>query len=634
MKTNVKFTNILSRRTGGYALLLLVLILSTASLLILAASMNRTSTVANLNQRSNQFTVLNNAAEAATEEVYALMAQDFSANGPGFVAASLANYRTRYPSATDNPYWSDFLFSDAQGNNSSTYVSFVTNYTGPLPTQYTNQFATTSPIYKIVSNVTMPGSSANIVGTAQKDLMLAMVPITTYAIFYNGELEFSDCATMVVNGRVHSNSDICSGAGSGATLTFNGPVTCCNVIQSPPRGGLTYTFNQGTTYNSGDTTNVVSVQISIPMTNTHSIIDLPPAGESPLSLVGQQREYNRAQVVLVVTNSPLGGGPEVMVTLQTSYNGTPPGNDPYKWTVPVATPLTNVTTTFLITNSTIQLPFLTLNNTFGDQRQGQPNLFVTQIDVGAFNGWALTNSVVRTKLSQALGTYPLILYVADQRYIGTSQQAVVRLVNAQKLPPNATPQGVNLGFTVATENPLYVMGDYNTTIDGVHFALTPGSTTNGWSVPAALISDAVTILSSSWSDAKSNSGYSGRNAVANNMTINAAIITGNIPSSGASATTFSGGVHNLTRMLENWSSVTLTYNTSIICLYTSKMATNQFLMPYSGSNPNGYYTPPTRHWGFDMTFYDPNKQPPGVPCALIPIRYNWLTPPPGSVAMQ
>ena len=58
---------------------------------------------------------------------------------------------------------------------------------------------------------------------------------------------------MTVSGRVHSNADICTGAGSGATLTFNGGVTCCNVIWSPGRGGLTYTLNQNTTFHSTHT---------------------------------------------------------------------------------------------------------------------------------------------------------------------------------------------------------------------------------------------------------------------------------------------------------------------------------------------------------------------------------------------
>jgi hypothetical protein len=604
-------------RPAGY-ILMLVLILCAVSLLIVTGDVYRTSTVAKLNLRSNQLSVLDNAAEAATEKVYAIMAHDFAAYGPGLVSNNVASYRTNYPSASDNPYWANFNFSDAQGNANSTYVAFVTNYTGPLPTQYSNDFATTSPVYRIISNVTQSNSTENVVGTAQEDILLALLPITTYAIFYNGELEFSDCATMTIAGRTHSNSDICTGAGSGATCTFNGPVTTSSVIWSPNRGGLSYSLNQGTTYNGGKTTNLPTVQISIPMTNTHAIIDIPPAGELPTSIIGQEREYNLAQVVLVITNSAT--TTNVAMTLQLSYNGNVPGNDPTKTYLLV----TNTSDTNLWTNAVIQLPFLSLTNTFYDQRQGQTDV-VAQIDVGRYASWVTTNAVLLGKINPLNQSYPTILYVADERSIA-GKMSVVRLVNAQKLPYND-----DIGWTVATPNPLYVQGSYNTTLDGTHYSLGLGATTNGYTVPAALICDALTLLSSNWSDALSYGPVTGRNSPSA-LTLNAAIITGNIPSTGTSATTFSGGVHNLTRFLEIWTGVTVTYNTSIVCLYQSQTANAQFLMPYNAvSNPNGYYNPPTRNWGFDPTFYDPDKQPPGVPCAEIPIRFNWTLPSPGTV---
>jgi hypothetical protein len=616
------------RPTSGY-ILLLVMVMCAVALVILVGVMNRTSTVANLNMRSNQLIVCQNMAEAATEKVYAKMAFDFQAYGPGQVSNNIASYRTLVPDTNDSSYFANFSFSDTT-NVGHTYVSFLTNYTGPLPTQYSNTFATTSPIYRIVSNVTMPNTFANgLVGTAQEDVLLALVPITTYAIFYNGELEFSDCAPMTIAGRTHSNADICTGTPS--SLAFNGVVTCCSVIQSPTRGGVSYSpFNENTTYNSGFATNVTSVQIAIPMTNTISIIQIPPAAESPTSTQGMEREYNQAQVILIITNSPLGGNPAVYLTLQVANNGNVPGSDNAK----VYYTLTNVTTSLLMTNTNIptgvgyvgtniSMPFLTLTNVFYDQRENKTNL-VTQIDVGAYANWALTNPCVTAKISSGSSLYPTILYVADRRNVTSSQLDVVRLVNARKLPYNN-----DLGFSVATQNPLYVWGDYNTTIDGTHFALTVGSTTNGYTVPAALISDALTILSASWSDSASYG--TSPTAVNSNLVLNAAIITGNIPSTGTTATTFSGGVHNLTRYLEDWTGNTTTYNTSIVCLFSSQMATNQFLMPYSGSNPNGYYVPPTRNWGFDLTYYDPDKQPPGVPCALIPIRFNWTVPPPNNV---
>ena len=613
------------RRARGFVLLL-VIVLAAFSLFILAGVMSRTSTVSLLNFRSTQLNVLDNAAEAACEKVFAKMAWDFQSSGPGQVTNNLASgiYSALVPTSSDNAYWSNFVFTDPiTGNTNKVFVSYVTNYTGSLPLQFTNQFAYNSPIYRIACNVTAPNSLVpGVVGTAQEDLLLALVPITTYAIFYNGQLEFTACAPMSVSGRVHSNTNICVGTLSSSSLTFTSLVTSVGSVSAPFLAGYSSGWTPATpsawntTFQSSYTTNNPIINIAIQMTNTHSIIDIPPAGELVGSQQGQVRLYNQARMILIVTNSPLGGGPQVTLKLQTPYNGGLAGDDSAK----VIRVLTNTSPSFLTNNTQVQLPFLTLNNTFTDGRQNQSSLFVTDIDVNQLNSWLLTNTLATNKFTG--GNKPTILYVADQRNISSVNQSVVRLSRATKLPENDN-GGNTLGFTVATQNPLYVWGNYNTTVNSNTYASTVGSTINGASVPAALLSDAITILSPSWTDANSTSALALRNA--SSMTINAAIVTGNVPTTGTTSATFSGGVQNLTRFLESWTGDTLTLNTSIVVLFSSQMATNQFQLP------GVYYNPPTRLWGFDVTYYSPNKQPPGVPCALVPIRFNWNKPPPGAV---
>jgi len=620
----MKITPNLKQRTKGFVIVL-VMIMCAVSLIILSGVLYRTSTVSLLNLRNTQLSVLNNAAEAATEKVYAKMAWDFQYYGPNQVSSNLTAYRTYVPTTSDNSFWSRIQFSDANGNVNSTYVSFLTNYTGPLPTQYPNQFATTSPIYRIVSNASMSNSlTPGVIGTAQQDVLLAEVPVSTYAIFYNGVLEFSDCATMVVNGRVHSNSYMCVGAGSGDTLTFGSPVTSCGTMSAPARGGINiWTANDPstwlTTFSGGYSTNVASVNLAMTMTNTHSIIDIPPPTESPMSVQGQARLYNQAQVVIIVTNGPTASAnPTVLVTLQTAYNDQNPGSDTAKTTAI----LTNVTDTYLDTNSIMKVPFLSLTNTFYDQRQGETN-YVAQIDVAQYNNWLTTNSAALGKFSSSPAT---ILYIADQRAaMSTSRQAAVRLVNATQIPSN-TLNGNNNGFSVATQNPIYIQGNYNTTVAGVSGNTTAmGSTTNGASVPSAILADAITMLSPNWVDNKSSLAYNSvlRTDPSGTMTVNAALVTGAIPSTGTDANSFSGGVQNLTRFLEDWSSANLVMNTSIINLFNSQIATKQFQMP------GAYYNPPKRYWAFDTTFY--SRQPPGMPYALVPIRFNWKTPAPATV---
>ena len=135
---------------------------------------------------------------------------------------------------------------------------------------------------------------------------------------------------------------------------------------------------------------------------------------------------------------------------------------------------------------------------------------------------------------------------------------------------SASPTELHLLTTAARDGPsprqtAYVWGNYNQT-NASYLATT---NTSGGTVPAAFISDSLTVLSSQWNDRLSlTNGYteSGGTAsswnAASSDTINAAIVTGVVPSTGTAVGQFSGGVHNLTRLLENWSSSTLWLNTS------------------------------------------------------------------------
>ncbi|HEV2691510.1 MAG TPA: hypothetical protein VG347_01300 [Verrucomicrobiae bacterium] len=616
---------------AGFALIM-VLIMVAVSLAILAAALNRSQTVTILNQHNVDLNVCQNAAEAAVEKVYARIAYDFQ----GYSVAGVSNnwlasvYQNNIPKTSENPFWAGFIFSDAQGNSGQTYVRQVSTYSGPLPSAYQGLYAAPgSPIYRIVSNVIRSNSTTAVVGTAQEDVLLAMVPLNTWAIFYNGLLEFSQCATMVVNGRVQANGAI--EVGTSASLTFNSGVSCTATLTAPLVDGLSSGWTPGTastwntTFNStpGYTTNVASVTVSLNMTNSHFLIDIPPAGESVMSSTGIQRLYNQAQMVLIVTNdvSNSGTNPTVMLKIQTSVNGTVPGND----SLPTILTYTNASPASLLTN----LPFLSLTNLSYDQRETKTNLF-TQIDIGSFATWSANNAAVQAKLPSVNGLYPTILYVADRRNVNAKQLPSVRLVNGAQLPANN-----NIGFSVVTQNPLYIFGNYNVQTASSSANASAGSTNTTYTVPAALMSDSLTILSPNWTDNQGYLTYDNSSSMfdAATMTINAAIVTGTMPSTGTSGTTFSGGVHNLPRLLEDWSGQTLWLNTSILRLWDSNMATNQFRNP-QGFNPapvNPYYNPPTRKYSFDLNFLNAAKVPPGMPTALVPIRFGWGVPPPGSV---
>jgi len=602
-------------RQTGFALLM-VLILATAMILILAASMYRTTTVSSLNKRNNDYNSCNLAAEAAVEKVYARMAYDFQSYGVAAVTNNFKNglYQTNIPLAAEDSYWSNFTFTDGT-TAGRTYVNFAYNYTGYLPSAYAGLYTANAPVYRIVSNVQQSNSMYNVIGTAQEDVLLALVPLSTWAIFYNGTLEFSYCATMIVNGRVHANGDI--DVGTSASLTFSNVVSTTGIIAGPNLDGSSTAqwdpnnpSSWNTTFVAGSVQDSPSVTVSLNMTNSHFMIDFPTSTQTGPSYANistnAQMLYNQAQMVLLVTNTASGTN-VVQLTLQSSYNGQVPGADPS----PVTITYTNASPGVLASN----LPFLTLTNMTYDQRETDTNTF-TQIDMGQLSSWLTTNSTIQSKLPAASQVYPTILYVADNRPLTTTVLPSVRLVNAAQIPANN-----GYGFTVATKNPLYVKGNYNTQTS----AGSSTGTANTYEVPAALLSDALTLLSPSWTDSEGYTTFN-QNSSADNastMTVNAAIVTGTIPSTGSGTTTFSGGVHNLPRLLEDWSGVDLYLNTSIIRLWNSNMATNQW--KYQGT----YYLPPTRHFSFDQNFLNPAKVPPGIPVALVPIRFDWYVPPPG-----
>ena len=442
-------------------------------------------------------------------------------------------------------------------------------------------------------------------------------PLFQYAIFYHGVLEFSTCSPMTINGPVRCNANIYVGAGTGGTLTFNSTVTSGGTIMAPTNNGANwgdptnFSSNWRTVFNGNppQLTNAPRVNLLYWASNSHEIIDVPAPGEAPDSVMGRQRLFNQAHVLLLVSN--LNSTTNVIVTtiIQQSVNLNVPGADPS----PYVSVCTNPSPSFLAST----LPFLSLTNRFYDGRERKTNI-TTQIDVGRYAVWLATNawiSGVSGKFPAGSGVYPTILYVADNRSTLPNQLTVVRLTNGI-----APPQNGGHGFSVATANPVYIWGNYNCTNPAYL-----GTTNTGASVPCALFSDAVTILSSNWKDTNSFRPFSMASLAWNASaatTVNAALLSGIVPSSGPDNLHFSGGVHNFTRLLEDWGSSTLWLNTSIVNLYDSTRATNQFL------NPSAYYYPPTRRFSFDLRFSDPNgATPPGTPMILYTNLLTVLTQP-------
>jgi hypothetical protein len=597
------------KTSSGYALMM-VLFMITVSMIVLQATVNRTSGNSKQNDRNVDYFTAVNAAEAATEKVIARMRADYNSGSDTRITNSLASYRAGYPDSAEDAFWGNFSFSDGQGNYGQTYISCISNSTySSLQSQYYG-LSGWRTVYRLVSNARYNTGLYRPTGAVQQDVETDSIPIFQFAIFYNGLLEFTWAAPLTVRGRTHANGNI--HVGSSAPLVFQDMVTTTGTIALTNWGGHTLSEYAGSiTYannnNGGYSTQVPAMSLPIGTNNTaaavREIVNMPPAGEDVNSAMGLLRFYNKAGMDLLISNNAVvaiiknSAGDASPVTITASYNATNYGN--------------------IVTN----FPFLTLTNTFKDQRENK-TVLAAQIDIAKYKTWAANNPYTMPSgiLTKHPSSNPLnILYVADNRTNNSTQLSAIRILNGTNLPANVASDGIPTGFTIATPNPLYVWGDYNCTNSAYL-----GTTNTSATVPSALISDALTIQSKSWSDASSSSSYTLRNAA--DTTVNAALLAGVVYSAGSTGNApFSGGVVNFPRLLESWSGHTLTLNTSIVNLYDSVKATAPWQIP------TVYYSAPSRNFNFDANFKNKDKLPPGTPTLGLILRSRWTIPPPGTV---
>src|SRR6267143_3216697 len=95
--------------------LALVLVLGTASLLILVGILSWSHSNSNFSGRYNQYASIQDAAEAATEKVIAQVGNDYQNFGVPLVVANLESYRAIVPTTAESSYWANYEFTDENG---------------------------------------------------------------------------------------------------------------------------------------------------------------------------------------------------------------------------------------------------------------------------------------------------------------------------------------------------------------------------------------------------------------------------------------------------------------------------------------------------------------------------------------
>jgi len=182
----------------------------------------------------------------------------------------------------------------------------------------------------------------------------------------------------------------------------------------------------------------------------------------------------------------------------------------------------------------------------------------------------------------------------------------------------ATTPSNTRGFTVASENGVYVQGNYNAT--GIALVGTPTLSSDylpsgANDIPCSIAADAITVLSNNWNDGESFVyPFSLGNRNSTETTQRFAMLAGDTlttlngtPNQGGGDPRMNGGVHNFLRFLEAWGG-RFNYAGSMINLYNSHNNNGTYK-----SGGNHVYDPPDRNWIFDATFLDVNRLPPGTP---------------------
>ena len=405
----------------------------------------------------------------------------------------------------------------------------------------------------------------------------------TYAMLYMDDLEFQPSSAFAINGPIQANGslyigtsnftaqdrvgyggDYVNGYSPNDTSHSGGSVTAPNFPASEPPSQVSPFLPFGW-----------NVALSTTDTNPnndsyHDIIERP--NNSYSDGLANIRYYNQADYrILIDANNN--------VTI-TDYTGTA---------------ITSGSTYNQIVNA------LATNQVIQDNREAT-FVRLTTLDVNQ-----LTSAMNKLPAWNHTGTGGGIIYISDTS-AGTAVSCTlngntvstikrgIRIKNGSTLPSG--------GMTVVAENPVYIQGDYNTG------GSNPPSNSGTYTDPdvsgytrryAAIVGDAITVLSSGWSDANSDKSISSR--VATNTTVNAALVTGQVPSGGGF---YSGGGENFVRFLEDWqkNSNTFTYYGSMVELFNSQQGTGKW---QSSSN---VYKAPGLHWYYDTNFQ--SGAPPGT----------------------
>ena len=583
---------------------------------------------------------------------YTQSADYSNADANGFI--TVANYRDhsiRYK--VTNPL-EKFLYQSSVGN------SFIYHYA------HTYDIEATAKSLKDTSKETI-----------KERIRILETPLVQYFVFFGqtggrADLELFPGPLMNMWGRIHSNGDIyigSSGDGSGGFSTINLRNYDDQENQSPhlmsASGKITTRFK----YSGQTFDNTVFIKTSSTGTDFSPKQPLSPVMDKT-NEVEEEARFNG----YVLVNEPQFVTPSRDLIKRGAFyekRSINPGKNTIdgitiigtgglgsgKIEVTVSRPTLTDVTNLIKTGRTASGKFVSglpspiireTKNAFVDCREQDRKVDTTDIDLNALQRWYVA---YLSDLGLNLGGDGIMIYASrspDSSFTNQSGNLQsIRLVGNDKY--RSVPQLLD-ETTLATDNPLYVQGDFNSV------------NTKG----VALISDAFNILSNDfanhiargvaqfvrqpgWNLLPPMGGkacgisfwYGGRywskTAVlaqffgGTETTVNAAIFTGNVHE--RTNVKDGDGVHVYPRFHEYWGGMSsaisgpnrkppppLNILGSFVNLWTSVQAKSEWRSARDGDT----YSAPTRNWGWDVRFQDPDFWPPFIPSVFSVERVGFI----------
>ncbi len=480
---------------------------------------------------------------------------------------------------------------------------------GPNSWQY-------SLFYLAAVDISLPALTGNVTAKVRRVFEKKFDQPWTYAVFYVDDLEYQPASPLTITGPIHTNGNLYIGTSNftaksnveyggdfvngyapsdprypgGSFSSPNFPSSPNHDKDIPPSQASPYlpfgwNLDISTAATSGSNNN-----------SYHEIIERPASGADPLAGV---RYYNQPSYRVIVNSA--------------STNASVDRVDTYGATQSASS------NPFLSGSGSI----LKFGKALYDARE---NSAVKVVDV----------DVARIVANVGMTGWTGVLYLGDDggatynkdgtiKKVGSAATVTIngvsysttrrafRLINGYALPSG--------GLTIVSECPVYIQGNYNTS---KYFGDSIPSNNGNYSTPtgsgytrqaAAVVGDAITILSNNWNDA--NSATSNSNArPAISTTINTALVAGNVPSSTSGG--YSGGGESFFRLLEDWKSNSICYYGSMVQLFASSQARAAW-----DASGTAFKEPKTNHWFYDDAIFSTYSPPGRLEIAAYLQQQRW-----------